>query len=163
MLMDPSAGSGGAQESRSTEGGGPGRRRVGITMQLDPEGNLWMVENSSRLVRLDPRTGEQKDFKLPDHPKFGVHEILIDRAGKISIFRVPTNHAMPYGQAIDKNDNVWAALWNSGNITKLDTTTNQWTEYTPPTHPGNLRRGPGVDSQNNVWFGIWAAGNRPGK
>ena len=237
MLMNPSVAGSDAQESRDTEGGGPGRRRVGITMQLDPQGNVWMVENSSRLVKLDPRTGAQKDFKLPDHPKYGIHEILIDRTGtiyvpangpteprllqfdpkteqwvknidldpdnlmrgsprkgsilgttldskgniymnwisggaigrwerstgKISIFRVPTNAAMPYGQAIDKNDNVWAALWNSGNITKLDTTTNTWTEFTPPTHPGNLRRGPGVDSQNNVWFGIWAAGNRPGK
>jgi streptogramin lyase/mono/diheme cytochrome c family protein len=238
MLMNPSeGGAGGADTQESAEGGGPGRRRVGITMQLDTDGNIWMVENSSRLVKLDPRTGQQKDFKLPDFPTWGIHEILIDRAGaiwipangrtgpkllqfdakteqwvkqidpdpdnmmrgspskgailgttldskgnlymnwisggaigrldratgKISIFRVPTNHAMPYGQAIDKNDNVWAALWNSGNLVKLDTATNQWTEFTPPTHPGNLRRGPGVDSQNNVWFGIWAAGNRPGK
>jgi len=237
MLMNPSQQSGDVPDSRSTEGGGPGRRRVGITMQLDPQGNVWMVENSSRLVKLDPRTGAQKDFKLPDHPKYGIHEILIDRTGmiwvpangptaprllqfdpkteqwvkqidvdpdnmmrgspnkgailgttldskgniymnwisggaigrwdratgKISIFRVPTNNAMPYGQAIDRNDNVWAALWNSGNLTKFDPTTNQWTEFAPLTHPGNLRRGPGVDSQNNVWFGIWAAGNRPGK
>jgi streptogramin lyase/mono/diheme cytochrome c family protein len=235
MVADLSKGASNVQESRDVEGGGPGRRRVGITMQLDGQGNVWMVENSSRLVKLDPRTGQQKDFKLPDHPKYGIHEILIDRTGmiwipanaptgprllqfdskteqwakqidpdpdnvipspkggllgttldskgniymnwmgsgaigrwdrstgKISIFRVPTNHARPYGQAIDRNDNVFAALWNSGNLTKLDTTTNQWTEFTPPTHPGNLRRGPGVDSQNNVWFGIWAAGNRPGK
>ena len=236
MLMDPSGG-GGADSQESAEGGGPGRRRVGITIQLDGDGNAWMVENSSRLVKLDPRTGTQKDFKLPDFPTWGIHEILIDRTGtiwipangrkgpkllqfdpkteqwvkqidldpdnmmrgtpnkgailgttldskgniymnwisggaigrldrateKISIFRVPTNAAMPYGQAIDRNDNVWAALWNSGNLVKLDTSTNQWTEFAPPTHPGNLRRGPGVDSQNNVWFGIWAAGNRPGK
>ena len=236
MPMNPAASATDAPESRDAEGGGPGRRRVGITMQLDAQGNVWMVDNSSRLTKLDPRTGVQKDFKLPDHPKYGIHEILIDRTGmiwvpgsaptgprllqfdskteqwvkqidpdpdnviqtspkggllgmtldskgniymnwmgsgaigrwdratgKVSIFRVPTNHARPYGQAIDKNDNVFAALWNSGNLTKFDTTTNQWTEFTPPTHPGNLRRGPGVDSQNNVWFGIWAAGNRPGK
>jgi len=236
MQMDLSA-RGGVDGEESVEGGGPGRRRVGITMQLDAEGNVWMVENSSRLVKLDPRTGTQKDFKLPDFPTYGIHEILIDRAGmiwipangrtaprllqfdpkteqwmkqidvdpdnmmrgspskgallgtnldskgniymnwisggaigrwdratgKITIFRVPTNAAMPYGQAIDRNDNVWAALWNSGNLVKLDPETNQWTEFTPPTHPANLRRGPGVDSQNNVWFGIWAAGNRPGK
>ncbi len=65
--------------------------------------------------------------------------------------------------AIDKNDNVWSALWNGGKITKFDTSNNQWTEFTPPTYPANVRRGVGVDSKNNVWFGIYAAGNRPAK
>src|SRR5467141_3509403 len=40
--------------------------------------------------------------------------------------------------------------------------TNAWTEFTPPTYPGQTRR-PNVDYQNNIWWGIWAAGKRPGK
>jgi hypothetical protein len=39
----------------------------------------------------------------------------------------------------------------------------QWTEFTPPTYPSNMRRGVGVDSKSNVWFGIYAAGPRPAK
>ena len=73
------------------------------------------------------------------------------------------NSAIPYGMAIDRNDNIWSALWNYGKLTKFDTTTNQWTEFTPPTYPGNMRRGVGIDSKNNIWFGIYAAGNRPAK
>ncbi len=33
-----------------------------------------------------------------------------------------------------------------GKITKFDTSNNQWTEFTPPTYPANVRRGVGVAS-----------------
>ena len=33
-------------------------------------------------MKLDPRTGEQKDYVLPD-PKAGVHEVVIDREGTV--------------------------------------------------------------------------------
>lgn len=217
------------------------RNRIAYTVQLDVQGNVWMVDRGdpNRLVKLDPRTGAQKDFVLPD-PKAGVHELVIDRegiiwvpeiggtprtreyrilgfnphteqwqhiipadpdnvirnpnkvgmhattvdskgnlfmnwfmngaigkwdraTGNVSIYRIPTPGAIPYGMAIDKNDNVWSALWNGGKITKFDPSNNQWTEFTPPTYPANVRRGVGVDSRNNIWFGIYAAGNRPAK
>jgi streptogramin lyase len=217
------------------------RNRILYTLQLDAQGNAWGVDRSdpNRLVKLDPRTGEQKDYVLPD-PKAGVHEIVIDRqgtiwvpelggtpstrvyrllgfnpktekwehqihadpddvirnpnkvgmhasvidskgniymnwfgqgaigkydreTGKVEVYRIPTNSAIPYGMAVDRNDNIWSALWNFGKLTKFDPTTKQWTEFTPPTYPGNMRRGVGVDSKNNVWTGIYAAGNRPAK
>jgi streptogramin lyase len=217
------------------------RNRILYTLQLDAQGNAWGVDRGdpNRLVKLDPRTGAQKDYVLPD-PRAGVHEIVIDRegiiwvpelggsprtreyrmlgfnpnsekwqyqiiadpdnvirnpnkvgmhgsvvdskgnlymnwfgqgaigrydraTGKVDVYRIPMNSAIPYGLAIDKNDNIWSALWNYGKVAKFDTTTKQWTEFTPPTYPGNLRRGVGVDSKNNVWFGIYAAGNRPAK
>ena len=217
------------------------RNRILYTLQLDVQGNAWGVDRGdpSRLVKLDPRTGAQKDFILPD-PRAGVHEIVIDRdgmiwvpelggtprtrvyrllgfnpatekwehqinadpddvirnpnkvgmhasavdsngnlymnwfgqgaigkydreTGKVEVYRIPMNSAIPYGMAVDKNDNIWSALWNYGKLTKFDTTTKQWTEFTPPTYPGNMRRGVGVDSKNNVWFGIYAAGHRPAK
>jgi virginiamycin B lyase len=215
--------------------------RILYTLQLDARGNAWGVDrgNPNRLVKLDPRTGAQKDYILPD-PRAGVHEIVIDRdgmiwvpelggvprtrvyrllgfnpltekweqqinadpddvirnpnkvgmhasavdskgnlymnwfgqgavgkfdreTGKVEVYRIPSNSAIPYGMAVDKNDNIWSALWNYGKLTKFDTTTKQWTEFTPPTYPSNMRRGVGVDSKNNVWFGIYAAGQRPAK
>ena len=217
------------------------RNRILYTIQLDAQGNAWGVDRSdpNRLVKLDPRTGEQQDYVLPD-PRAGVHEIVIDRqgtiwvpelggtpgtrvyrllgfnpktekwehlinadpddvirnpnkvgmhasvvdskgniymnwfgqgaigkydreTGKVEVYRIPTNSAIPYGMAVDRNDNIWSALWNFGKLTKFDPTTKQWTEFTPPTYPGNMRRGVGVDSKNNVWTGIYAAGNRPAK
>jgi virginiamycin B lyase len=214
-------------------------RRVGQDVRFDRDGNVWLVDRGfpHRLVKLDPRTGQQKDFLLPD-PKNGHHEVLIDRDGmiwlpehsgvqtsttkrllgfnpktekfehlipmdpnnevrnsikwlqslaldsrgniyvgwimggaiskweratnKVSVFRIPTPHAIPYGVVADRNDNIWIALWSGGKIAKFDTTTNQWSEFTPPTYPSQIRR-LNVDSKNNIWAGIWAAGKRAGK
>lgn len=234
----------GLSDSESDSAGTKGLR-VAITLQLDADGNVWAVDRGvpSRLVKLNPRTGEQKDYVLLD-PKAGVHEILIDREGivwvpefnrpgdgpgsnlvprllgfspkterwehviesdpdnvirnknkgqlmsgsvdskgniymnwmlngaiakydrakgRVSVFLIPTPNAVPYGQTIDKNDNVWVSEWNGGKFGKFDTTTGQWSEFAPLTYPANLRRGINVDSQNNIWSGIWAAGNRPAK
>ena len=214
-------------------------RRVGQDVRFDRDGNVWLTDRGypHRLVRLDPRTGEQKDFLLPD-PKNGTHEVLVDRDGmiwlpehsgvqpsapkrllgfnpktetfeqiipmdpenvvsnsikwmqslaldskgniyigwimggalskwdratnKVSVFRVPTPHSIPYGIIADRNDNIWMAQWSGGKIAKFDPSNNQWTEFTPPTYPGHIRR-LNVDAKNNIWTGIWAAGKRPGK
>jgi streptogramin lyase/cytochrome c5 len=82
--------------------------------------------------------------------------------GKVTVFPMPSTNAIPYGIVSDRNDNLFIADWGSGKIVKFDTKTNAWTEFTPPTYPGQTRR-PNVDYQNNVWWGIWAAGKRPGK
>jgi virginiamycin B lyase len=81
---------------------------------------------------------------------------------KISVFPMPSTNAIPYGVVADRNDNLWIADWGSGKIVRFDTRTNAWTEFTPPTYPGQTRR-PNVDYQNNIWWGIWGAGKRPGK
>lgn len=207
--------------------------------RFDAEGNVWMTDRGvpERLVKLDPRTGEQKYFLYP-HPGNGAHEILIDRqgmiwlpehggltpseekhllmfnpkterfekiipmdpenvirnsnkwmngisldskgniyvswsmggalsrydraTGQVKVYRIPTPHAMPYGNVADRNDNIWLADWSTGKLAKFDTASESWTEFTPPTYPGQTRR-LFVDSQNNIWTGIWAAGKRPGK
>ncbi|PYR99217.1 MAG: hypothetical protein DMG12_21005 [Acidobacteria bacterium] len=82
--------------------------------------------------------------------------------GKVTVFPMPSTNAIPYGIVADRNDNLWIADWGSGKIVRFDTHTNTWTEFTPPTYPGQTRR-PNVDYQNNIWWGIWAAGKRPGK
>ena len=59
-------------------------RRTGQDVRFDHDGNVWLTDRSypHRLVKLDPRTGEQKDFELPD-PKNGIHEVMIDPGGLI--------------------------------------------------------------------------------
>jgi streptogramin lyase len=214
-------------------------RRVGQDVRFDQAGNVWLVDRGfpHRLVKLDPRTGEQKAWLLPD-PRNGTHEVLVDRSGmiwlaehsgvtpskekrllmfnpqteqfekmipmdpdgevrnsikwlqslaidskdnvyvgwimggalskyeratgKVSVFRLPTPHAIVYGVVADRNDNIWIAEWSGGKIAKFDTTNNSWTEFMAPTYPGHVRR-LNVDYDNNIWWGIWAAGKRPGK
>ena len=59
-------------------------RRVGQDVRFDQDGNVWLTDRGypHRLVKLDPRTGQQKDFVLPD-PKNGIHEVLVDRSGML--------------------------------------------------------------------------------
>jgi streptogramin lyase/mono/diheme cytochrome c family protein len=59
-------------------------RRRGQDPRFDHDGNVWLVDRGfpHRLVKLDPRTGEQKDYVLPD-PVNGHHEVLIDPTGMI--------------------------------------------------------------------------------
>ena len=42
----------------------------------------------------------------------------------------------PHDPVSDSKGNIWS----SGKITKFDPTNNQWTEFTPPTYPANVRR-----------------------
>lgn len=82
--------------------------------------------------------------------------------GKVSVFPLSERGAVPYGVVADRNDNIWIALWSSGKLAKFDTINEQWTEYTPLTFPGHMRR-PNVDAENNIWAGIWSQGRRPAK
>ena len=51
--------------------------RTGQDVRFDHDGNVWLTDRGypHRLVKLDPRTGEQKDYELPD-PKNGIHEVI---------------------------------------------------------------------------------------
>ena len=217
-------------------------QRQGTVVQLDADGNAWVIDRGipNRLVKLDPRTGKQKDYLLPE-PTAGLHDLVIDRdgiiwvpeftffpvpmrqpylrgfnpkteqwehnivadpdneirnplkagafavvvdskgnlymtwlandalgirnreTGKMTIVRLPTEGASPYGNAIDTHDNVWIAEAVASKMAKFDSRNGQWTEFTPLTNPGYIRRGPGVDSHDNVWFGVYSAGKRPAK
>jgi virginiamycin B lyase len=59
-------------------------RRVGQDVRFDAEGNVWLTDRGypNRLVKLDPRTGAQKSYVLPD-PRNGNHDVNIDRTGMI--------------------------------------------------------------------------------
>jgi streptogramin lyase len=152
--------------------GGTPATRVYRLLGFNPKTEKWEHQ-----INADP------DDVIRNPNKVGMHASVIDSKGniymnwfgqgaigrydretrKVEVYRIPTNSAIPYGMAVDRNDNVWSALWNFGKLTKFDPTTKQWTEFTPPTYPANMRRGVGIDSKNNVWTGIYAAGNRPAK
>ena len=70
-----------APEFSSWKGAFAGRR-VGQDVRFDAEGNVWLTDRGypNRLVKLDPRTGTQKAYVLPD-PTNGNHDVNIDRTG----------------------------------------------------------------------------------
>ena len=57
-------------------------QRRGQDIRFDAHGNVWGNDRNypHRLVKLDPRTGEQKEWVYPD-PVNGSHEVLIDPTG----------------------------------------------------------------------------------
>ena len=57
-------------------------RRRGQDIRFDAHGNVWGNDRNypHRLVKLNPRTGEQKEWVYPD-PLNGSHEVLIDPTG----------------------------------------------------------------------------------
>jgi virginiamycin B lyase len=128
------------------------RNRIMYTAQLDAEGNVWGVDRGdpNRLVKLDPRTGAQKDFVLPD-PKAGVHELVIDRDGMIWVPEIG-------GQPRTRDYRVLG----------FNPKTEKW-QFQVNADPDNVIRNPNkvgmhgttVDSKGNLymnWFGNGAIG-----
>jgi len=71
-------------------------RRVSQDVHFDQQGNVWIIDRGfpNRLCKLDPRTGQFKEYLTPD-PTAGVHDLTIDKNG---IVWVPENEGVPAGQ-----------------------------------------------------------------
>jgi sugar lactone lactonase YvrE len=122
-------------------------RRVGQDVRFDNDGNVWLTDRGypNRLVKLDPRTGVQKSYVLPD-PKNGNHDVNIDRTGMVWL-------AEAEGQQPGAEKHL---LGFNPKTEKF--------EYIIPMDPDHVLRNPlkwlqsiAFDSQNNVYVG-WIMG-----
>ena len=144
--------------------------------EVDPNGFVWIADsqaNSARTVaRLDPKTGEVKNFKLQGEGGLAMrsHGIVIDPKGiawfnaggglgkidtkteKIERFEPPQGMARAGGTLdLDSNGNVCIST-NEGAL-KFDPTTNQFTDFKSKTRgsPGRTY-GVAVDGASNCWW-----------
>jgi streptogramin lyase len=141
----------GASDSESASSGVAGVRII-MQVQIDHEGNRWAVDRGvpSRLVKLDPRTGEQKAYVLPD-TRAGVHELIIDRQGTIW---VPEFARTPDG----KVDGGGTGLPLHSRLLGFNPKTEKW-EHVVDLDPDNViratQKGPlmaaTVDSKGNIY------------
>lgn len=122
-------------------------RRVGQDVRFDQDGNVWLTDRGypHRLVKLDPRTGEQKAYVLPD-PKNGIHEVNVDRTGMIWL---------PEHSGVQSSTAKRLLGFNP----KTETF-----EHLIPLDPDNVVRNPikwaqslAFDSKNNIYVG-WIMG-----
>ena len=121
--------------------------RTGQDVRFDHDGNVWLTDRGypHRLVKLDPRTGEQKDYELPD-PKNGIHEVMIDPAGMIWL---------PEHSGVQPSEVKRLLAFNPES---------QKFEQTIPMDPDNVIRNPikwlqslALDSKSNIYVG-WIMG-----
>ena len=140
-----------ATDSESTASGVAGVRII-MQVTIDAQGNRWGVDRGipSRLVKLDPRTGEQRTWTLPD-TRAGVHDLTQDRQGRIWVLeftRTDDGHI----------DSSGAGSELSSRLLGFDPKTEKW-EHVVDLDPDNVirakRKGPLmgglVDSHGKIW------------
>jgi virginiamycin B lyase len=100
-----------------------------------PDGGIWYTgQASSRLGRLDPRTGEIKNYPLqPDNTKlaYGVG---------------------PHGLVADKDGYIWYTGQLDGHIGKLDPKTGAVRKYKIPDPAAGGPHTPIFDQKGTLWF-----------
>jgi len=119
-------------------------RRVGQDPRFDTAGNVWLIDRGTpnRLVRLDPRTGEMKDYLTP-RPTAGLHDLDIDQ--KTGIVWVPENEGIPASHmkllAFNPKTEKWEQEYHLDPQDLLDV---------PLKHAQSLA----IDSKGNVFVGM---------
>jgi len=136
----------------------------------DSKGAIWAsISDLGMLVRLDPATGEVKEFFPPIHMSRGIavdqhdnvwfsayydHKIgkLDAKTGTFRLYQPPTAGATPYGIIEDKKTGlIWYADQSGDNITQFDPKTEKFIEYPLPTRPSTPRF-IDVDADGKIWF-----------
>jgi len=142
---------------------------------FDQQGNVWYTDRSipNRIGRVDPRTGEFKDWVMPD-PKADPHGLTVDAKGHVwfaetagfhlgeldpatgSIVRYPMDSSgrskgRGHSPVVDSKQNVWFTVIQGDMIGKWDRQTGKSTVWKVPTQ-GAAPYGIALDKDDNVWF-----------
>ncbi len=144
---------------------------------FDSKGMLWTSTLEIGMIsRLDPATGETKNYFPPDVP--GIRGMAVDahdnvwfadyyhhrlgkldtKTGAFTMYQPPTRGSAAYGIVTDpRTGYVWYADQAGNYITRFDPSTQQFAEYPIPTR-GAIPRFIDLDKDGRVWFGEWWTG-----
>jgi virginiamycin B lyase len=180
-------GQGGHAPEYASAGGERGRRIQDV--RFDADGNVWGSDRGvpRRLVKLNPRTGEMKEWLTP-HPKSDVHEVLIEPNGMVwmpehAIGGVPSyllgfnsktekwEHSIDVdpnnevrnpikwmqSEAFDSKGNLYAGWIMGGAISKYDRQTKKATVFPMPS-TNAIPYGIVADKNDNIWVAMWGSG-----
>lgn len=127
----------------------------------DREGNIWFTAIYAGYVgKLDPKTGDVAEYRPADGTKIDPHTPVIDhdgivwftneetnyvgrldpKSGNITLAKVPTPHAVPYGIVILPNNGPLFCEFGSNKLASVDPNTMQVHEYTLPNSSARPRR-----------------------
>jgi len=107
---------------------------------VGPDGSLWFTEQMvNKLGRLDPKTGEFKEYPLVEGKNSGPHGLVADGEG-----------------------NIWYTANFAGYIGKLDPRTGKITEYKMPSEKADDPHTAVFDEHGILWFTV-QGGNMVGR
>ena len=141
----------------------PNSRPHGLV--ADKDGNIWFTAISAGYVgKLDPKTGGITEYRPADGTEIDPHTPVFDhdgilwftneqtnyigrldpQTGKMSLTKVPTPHAVPYGVVILQDNTPFFCEFGSNKLGHLDPSTMKIREYTLPTgaHPRRIALAP---------------------
>ena len=142
-----------------------------------PDGSIWWAGQYGNLIgRLDPKTGEMKEYPLPANAK--PHTVELDAkgipwytgnmngtigkvdpaTGKITEYKMPDPAAKdPHTMVFDRQGIVWFTLQNSNMVGRLDPDSGAIKLVTLPNRDSKPY-GIKIDAEGNPWF---ACNGRP--
>lgn len=130
-------------------------------LTADKDGNIWFTAISGGYVgKLDPKTGAISEYRPADGTEIDPHTPVIDRhgilwftneetnyigrldmkTGQMTLAKVPTAHAIPYGIVILPNGDPFFCEFGSNRLATIDPATMTIREYTLPNAEARPRR-----------------------
>jgi virginiamycin B lyase len=145
---------------------------------VDKSGRVWFAGNrNARIGALDAASGKSTIFPMPGGSPRDPHTLVFDkkgdiwftaqrsnavghlatRTGKVSIAKVQTENALPYGIVVDRSDRPWFVEFGSNKLATIDPATLAIKEYTLPNESTRARRLE-ITPDGAVWYGDYTRG-----
>jgi virginiamycin B lyase len=147
-------------------------------LTADAGGNIWYTAQLAGFVgKLDPKTGEQTQYRMPDPaardphtPIFDQHGTLwftmqmsgmvgriVPSTGEVKVARVPSADSQPYGIKINSKGEPWFVELTGGRIGRIDPATLAVREYPLP-NAGSMPRRIALTPDDAVWYTDYGRG-----
>lgn len=146
---------------------------------VDRNNDIWYAGNlDSHIGLLDPDTGKITKIAMPQRDARDPHTLTFDSSGdiwftvqqgnyvgrltvedrQVSLAKVPTGRARPYGIVVDSGDIPWVVAFGTNKLVRIDPADLTLTEIELPARDARPRRLV-IDSRDNVWYADYARGS----
>jgi len=144
----------------------------------DRDGNIWYTAQLAGFIgKLDPATGAQTQYRMPDPaardphtPIFDDHGTLwftlqmsdmvgriVPSTGDVKVVRVPTMASQPYGIKINSKGEPWFVELTAGRVGAIDPATLAIHEYPLP-NAGSMPRRIAITDDDVIWYTDYGRG-----
>src|SRR6266550_2056 len=142
------------------------------------DGAIWWAGMYANVLgRLDPKTGEVTEFKMPVQGARDPHTPIFDKNGtlwftlqgsnmigrlipstsEITLVSPPTERTNPYGMVVDSKGTPWFVQLAVNKLSSIDPKTMVIKEYTLPNAETRPRR-VAITSDDALWYGDYSRG-----